>query len=646
MGEEGDTVTELAEVSADNNVAAEDKSEAFIEKNSENDELKKVEDESKEADERDIENMDIDKEEVKESKGGEEKEETKFEVMEEETAEIPDNDKEMVEDVANIQKKEKESPEEHAIEKGSKESDKSKIGAQKKDRKRKRKVEEKKELEPKTPRAPTIVRPVRQRKSVERLVASIEGELTKEIYIEKVHDTSAALLSLSFYDLGLDCKFMIVYEINFMIHLVCRVVELHCKIFLMEASYARYVLQVWLSEMFAFVGWHTSYSKGILMTLSNCYTIFSLDDEESGVLVDMLDYVPCILNSHILTKERCLGVAIDFSSAAQFKSNISQFSGFVWHENEEKQKMKVKEKLDKCVKEKLLELCDVLDIPVDKDTSRKEDLESQLMDFLDAPHPTTSELLAEKEQSSKGKKKKSPSSTIGSLEGSTKSHKKKKVHEPKDDQEEGPEVMKANDVQERSDDEMSKQTKSEQKDSKSEKGSEKDKKKHKRSSNKSLSKKESGGEVKTKKTPSNSSKSSKKNGNNDANPKVHSKKKTTEVVKGNSSTPKKPSSKDNTGKKVLNGKGHKKADKLKPSDDELRSAICEVLKEVDFNTATFTDIVQILAKRYDTDLTPRKISVKNMIQDELTRLVDEADEEDEEENAEDEKQPSAQGVEA
>ncbi|XP_006352636.1 RNA-binding protein 25-like [Solanum tuberosum] len=541
MGEEGDSVTELAEVSADNNVAVEDKSEAFIEKNAEKDELKEVEEESKEADERDIENMDIDEEEVKESKGGEEKKETKFEVMEEETAEIPDNDKEMVEDVAKVQKEKKESPEDHAIEKGSKESDKSKSRAQKKDRKRKRKVEDKKELKPKTPLAPTIVRPVRQRKSVERLVASIEGELTKEIYIEKGRGTA-------------------------------------------------------------------------LQDIPN--VAYKLSKRKTDDTLKLLH--------NILFGRR--------GKAAQFKSNISQFSGFVWHENEEKQKMKVKEKLDKCVKEKLLELCDVLDIPVDEDTSRKEDLESQLMDFLDAPHPTTSELLAENEQSSKGKKKKNPSSTIGSLEGSTKSHKKKKTHEPKDDQE-------------RSDDEMSKQTKSEEKDGKSEEGSEKDKKKHKRSSNKS-SKKESAGEVKTKKTPSNSSKSSKKNDNNDANPKVHSKKKTTEVVKGNSSTPKKPSSKDNTGKKVPNGKGHKKADKLKPSDDELRSAICEVLKEVDFNTATFTDIVQILAKRYDTDLTPRKISVKNMIQDELTRLVDEADEEDEEENAEDEKQPSVQGVEA
>ncbi|MCE3049996.1 hypothetical protein HAX54_046269 [Datura stramonium] len=603
MGE-GDTVAELAEVSANNNVAAEDKSDAFTEKNNgKKDEIKEVEEERKETDEKDIENMDIDKEEVKESKedeeekadqeskGAEEKPATKFEVMKEETAEKPDKDKEEVEDVANIQKEEKESREEHGVEKGSKESDKSESGAQKKDRKRKRQVEDKKELQPKTPLASTIERPVRQRKSVERLVASIELELTKEIHIEKGRGTA-------------------------------------------------------------------------LKDIPN--VAYKLSKRKTDDTLKLLHT--------ILFGRR--------GKAAQFKSNISRFSGFVWHENEEKQKMKVKEKLDKSEKEKLLELCDVLDIPVAEATSRKEDLESQLMDFLDAPHPTTSEFLAEKDQSSKGKKrerasKKSPSSTIGSLEGSTKSHKtegasskakkkkKKNVHEPKDeseenDQEEGPEVMKANSVQERSDDEMSNLAEVEEKDSESEEESEKDKKKHKQNSNKSLSNKEPAGEVKTKKTPvskrpspptkktpSKSSKGSKKNDNNDANPKVYSKNKTSEVVKGKSSTPKQPSSKDNTGKKVLNGKGHKKADKLRPSDDELRSAICEVLKEVDFNTATFTDILNILAKRYDTDLIPRKTSVKNMIQDELTRLADEADEEDEEENAEeDEKQPSVRGVDA
>lgn len=38
---------------------------------------------------------------------------------------------------------------------------------------------------------------------------------------------------------------------------------------------------------------------------------------------------------------------------------------------QEKQKIKVKEKFDKCNKEKLLELCDVLDIPISKNTRRK-----------------------------------------------------------------------------------------------------------------------------------------------------------------------------------------------------------------------------------------------------------------------------------
>lgn len=38
---------------------------------------------------------------------------------------------------------------------------------------------------------------------------------------------------------------------------------------------------------------------------------------------------------------------------------------------QEKQMIKVKEKLDKCNKEKLSEFCDVLDIPIAKATTRK-----------------------------------------------------------------------------------------------------------------------------------------------------------------------------------------------------------------------------------------------------------------------------------
>lgn len=40
----------------------------------------------------------------------------------------------------------------------------------------------------------------------------------------------------------------------------------------------------------------------------------------------------------------------------------------------------------------------------------------------------------------------------------------------------------------------------------------------------------------------------------------------------------------NSGKKILKVKEKLKEERLKPSDDKLRDAICETLKEVDFNT--------------------------------------------------------------
>lgn len=38
---------------------------------------------------------------------------------------------------------------------------------------------------------------------------------------------------------------------------------------------------------------------------------------------------------------------------------------------QEKQRLKVKEKLDKCVKEKLVDFCDVLNIPINKASVKK-----------------------------------------------------------------------------------------------------------------------------------------------------------------------------------------------------------------------------------------------------------------------------------
>lgn len=92
---------------------------------------------------------------------------------------------------------------------------------------------------------------------------------------------------------------------------------------------------------------------------------------------------------------------------------------------QEKQRIRVKEKLDKCVKEKLMDFCDVLNIQINKAGTKKvssqrndslhlydslmghplsyeshlqEELSAKLLEFLESPHATTDVLLAEKEQ--------------------------------------------------------------------------------------------------------------------------------------------------------------------------------------------------------------------------------------------------------
>ncbi|KAK4782206.1 hypothetical protein SAY86_016308 [Trapa natans] len=100
--------------------------------------------------------------------------------------------------------------------------------------------------------------------------------------------------------------------------------------------------------------------------------------------------------------------------------------------------------------------------------------------------------------------------------------------------------------------------------------------------------------------------------------------------KNESSISAKSASKMKTGKKTEKGKDKEKNEKAGPSTRKLRDAICEILKKVDFNTATFTDILKLLAKKFDTDLTPRKAAIKLMIQGELQKLADDADDDEEE----------------
>ncbi|XP_071738778.1 putative F-box protein At5g15660 [Rutidosis leptorrhynchoides] len=85
------------------------------------------------------------------------------------------------------------------------------------------------------------------------------------------------------------------------------------------------------------------------------------------------------------------------------KKNIGMFSGFVWTDDEEKQRTKVKERLDKLTIKKLFDFCDLLNLQINKSSLTKEEVSLKLLEFLQSPHVTTEVLLPEKEQKRESK---------------------------------------------------------------------------------------------------------------------------------------------------------------------------------------------------------------------------------------------------
>lgn len=224
MGEE----TEVVEA-AENGTTLPEKTEAVMEKKEEEDNgLKEMEEDNKGDDKVKTEQVgtekmdeDLASKEEKENKEVEEKEETKTEVMEEDTVSKENEaSEEKEENKENVEEKEENKENVDGLEEKEK-------GGELKDGKRSRKrgkgrsggvrikdkvkeLEEKKVKEPRTPAASTIARPVRERKSVERLVASIERDSTKEFHIEKV----VYFVSLIYF-LFLDVKLLGFFYISF-----------------------------------------------------------------------------------------------------------------------------------------------------------------------------------------------------------------------------------------------------------------------------------------------------------------------------------------------------------------------------------------------------------------------------------------------
>ncbi|KAH0666859.1 hypothetical protein KY285_028065 [Solanum tuberosum] len=365
------------------------------------------------------------------------------------------------------------------------------------------------------------------------------------------------------------------------------------------------------------------------------------------------------------------------TKAHNLKKNIGLFSGYVWVENEERQRVKIKEKLDKCVKEKLLFFCDILNIPVSKSATKKDELSVKLLDFLESPHSTTDSLLAEKEQKSKKRKSKGKTSkSTGSLDKpagkSAKKHQKPKLEEDETDEEPSStrdESGADNDDEEAnevgSDHEESGSEKEEEKNEEQE--AEEEKPKKKKSNGSVSSKKDSGNKVTEKpkavkkdnpaKSPKSMTKSTKvssstasKRGASGADSLVtpkkqkvekKSQKEDNESVKENASN-KKKSTKTPAKVSEKEGKGisGKKA-KAEPSNEEIHAAVVNILKEVDFNSATLSDIIRNLGSHFGVDLMHRKIEVKAIITDVINNMSDDEEgddpeaENDEENNEED-----------
>ncbi|KAL2347067.1 hypothetical protein Fmac_001067 [Flemingia macrophylla] len=351
------------------------------------------------------------------------------------------------------------------------------------------------------------------------------------------------------------------------------------------------------------------------------------------------------------------------TKAHNLKRNIGQFSGYVWTENEDKQRTKVKERIDKFVKEKLLDFCDVLNIQINKTNVKKEELSAKLLEFLESPHATTDILLADKEQ--KGKKRtRKPSLSKSPGEASTETPAKKqkqtsqsgkKQKQTSDNEEDDTaELSDAKDDSQEDEDVAAPTHESDDEESKSDEEEEKPKGRKrtpktivkeslvskagdKTSSVKKASVKDAKSTEKNEKTPTSkkgvaehdsaSASVSKSKQPASKKQKTASEKQDT---RGKSASKKQS---DKSSKALVKDQGKSKSKsnkkaKAEPSKQDMHAVVVDILKQVDFNTATLSDILRQLGTHFGLDLMHRKAEVKDIITEVINNMSDEEDEDE------------------
>nr|GMC85157.1 protein DEK-like isoform X1 [Ipomoea batatas] len=300
------------------------------------------------------------------------------------------------------------------------------------------------------------------------------------------------------------------------------------------------------------------------------------------------------------------------TKAYNLKKNIGQFSGYLWDENEhEKQRGKIQDKFGKCVKEKLLDFCDVLNLPV-KSVTKKEELCLRLLEFLESPHATTDLLLAEKKK--KSKKQKSKTTKLKCSVDRTAPSKKRKVSsEWNEEADNTGDESQEDDQNDEDADDQSVLEGTDSEDREQEEAEKSEEEQNEKISSKKDSETKIGDKVAGKDTPVTSSKSSK----------VVSAKRQ-KVGKDKSISVKDKASSTKLSKE--DGKPRNVKADLEPSKEAIYTAAVNILKNVDFNTATLSDIFRQLGSHFGVDLMHKKAEVKAIVTDAINNMSDDEDE--------------------
>ncbi|CAA7056423.1 unnamed protein product [Microthlaspi erraticum] len=315
--------------------------------------------------------------------------------------------------------------------------------------------------------------------------------------------------------------------------------------------------------------------------------------------------------------------------AQTLKRNIGQFSGFVWTEKEEeKQRAKAKEKLEKCIKEKLIDFCDVFDIPINKSNVKKEELTVRVLEFLVNPKATRDIVLADSEKESKKRKKSTPKNVTSAESSDVPAKRRRQTKESGKKQDQPSQAEEGKDEgdvgSEGTNDSHGED------DAAPEKAEEKKSTDKKRSSKRTKKEKPAPQEEKSLKR---SSKSGGRSSKQVEKPTSSSSKKQTADKDSSSKEKGKKQASKQEGKGSKDQEKASKKGKTEPTRKEMLVVVAEILKEVDFNTATLSDILRKLGSHFGVDLMHRKAEVKDIITDAINEM---SDDDEGEENTEDE----------